>query len=83
MSDMDKQKLNEETLPFFVRYLEEQSCQELTEEESTSVRGGYSLGTITTLKYPSDNEDIGGGGGGVTTLKYPSDNEDAYSFTFR
>jgi len=76
MSDIDKQKLNKEVLPFFVRYLEEQDCQELSEEESTSVRGGYSIGKVTTYKYPSDNEDAGGGDGVFTTLKYPSDNED-------
>ena len=95
MSDIDKQKLNEKELPFFVRYLEEQCCQELSEEELTNVRGGYGVGTITTQRYPSDTEDVGGGGfvtlkypsdnedvggGGFVTLKYPSDNEDAYTF---
>lgn len=98
MSDMDKQKLNEKALPFFIRYLEEQDCQELSEEELTSVKGGCGIGKITTRKYPSDNEDVSGGkvvtlkypsdnedvgGGGVVTLKYPSDNEDVPTFRSR
>jgi hypothetical protein len=54
------------TDPFFSKFLE------------GSTRGG-GAGRAVTEKYPSDNEDGGGGGrvgGGVSTAKYPSDNED-------
>ena len=80
MSDIDKQELNEKTLPFFMRYLEEQGYQDLSDEESSSVRGGY-VGKLVTAKYPSDNEDVGGGR--FVTLKYPSDNEDICTSTLQ
>ena len=57
--------------PFFSRFL----------DNSNRTGGGGSIGTE---KYPSDNEDHGGGSGGrvggggsIGTEKYPSDNEDS------
>lgn len=43
---------------------------------------GQRSNTMTTMRYPSDNEDAGQpsklpGGGQMTTMRYPSDNEDA------
>lgn len=91
MSDVNKEDLNSEVVPFFARYLEGQLTEELSDEEAEALSGGrggrrwrkYRYdhddssggGSVTTAKYPSDNED-GSGGGGVTTLKYPSDNEE-------
>ncbi|MFH7028993.1 MAG: microviridin/marinostatin family tricyclic proteinase inhibitor [Heteroscytonema crispum UTEX LB 1556] len=89
---------NEKALPFFARYLEEQFCEDLSEEEMDAVQGGLRFaapptrkhppespdGIATTLKYPSDQED-GGGGNPITnklkdeyavTKKYPSDGDD-------
>ncbi|MDJ0737516.1 MAG: microviridin/marinostatin family tricyclic proteinase inhibitor [Nostocaceae cyanobacterium] len=74
----------EQALPFFARYLEEQFCEDLSEEEMSEVQGGaiYSF----TKKYPSDHEE----GDCITskfkddiavTLKYPSDNEDGGAVT--
>lgn len=77
MSDINQQDLNSEAVPFFARYLEGQVCEELSEAEMEVVRGGDS--TATTLKYPSDQEDSGGG---AVTLKYPSDQEDSGGIGF-
>jgi hypothetical protein len=82
MSDINKQNLKAKAVPFFARYLEGQDCEELSEQEAESIRGGDSKSIpdlprkklIQTMKAPSDHED--GGGGGVMTLKYPSDHED-------
>lgn len=57
-----------ENLPFFTRFLEGQSCEDVTEEEMESVNGGCG---IATRKYPSDQED-----GGFVTEKYPSDTDE-------
>lgn len=68
--DLEQTAQNEqpEAVPFFARFLEDQK----------RVRTGVKAGAVyTTLKYPSDNEDGGGGGGRVlVTLKYPSDNDE-------
>ncbi|WP_437777415.1 microviridin/marinostatin family tricyclic proteinase inhibitor [Sorangium sp. So ce1097] len=74
MADVDprepeEQEQNAEEVPFFARFLEDQK----------RVRTGVKAGKpYTTLKYPSDNEDGGGGGGDpiFTTLKYPSDGDE-------
>jgi Serine endopeptidase inhibitors len=63
--------LNQSSVPFFARYLEGQ-IQDLSEEEMTEISGGSMM---TTMRYPSDNEDAGNGT--VVTQKYPSDDEDA------
>jgi Serine endopeptidase inhibitors len=75
MSDNDRSDLNSQAVPFFARYLEGQFCQDLSEEEMETVQGGITFqgGIAVTLKYPSDNEE---GGGGVITNKFPSDQED-------
>jgi len=73
MSDQNKEDLNSEAVPFFARFLEGQSAEEMSDEEMEAVAGGK---RVVTQKYPSDNEDWGGGGGIVTTAKYPSDQED-------
>lgn len=75
MSDMDKQDLNQEAVPFFARYLEGQInfIEEISEEETQAVAGGQE---VMTLKYPSDNEESSGGGLLNVTKKNPSDCED-------
>jgi len=75
MSDQNKEDLNSEAVPFFARFLEGQSAEEMSDEEMEAVAGGK---RYMTRKYPSDTEDIsgGGGGGGMVTMKYPSDQED-------
>ncbi|HEY9794404.1 MAG TPA: microviridin/marinostatin family tricyclic proteinase inhibitor [Leptolyngbyaceae cyanobacterium] len=76
MSDQNKEDLNSEAVPFFARFLEGQSAEEMSEEEMEAVAGGK---RYMTRKYPSDNEDNisgGSGGGGAVTMKYPSDQED-------
>ncbi len=70
MSSDSKHDLNEVSVPFFARYLEGQ-IQDLSEEEMAEISGGSMM---TTLRYPSDNEDAGDGT--VVTKKYPSDHED-------
>jgi hypothetical protein len=72
MSDNDNQELNSQALPFFARYLEGQFCEDLSEEEAETVQGGI---TFVTLKYPSDNEE-GGHGGGIVTHKFRYDKDD-------
>ncbi|MBW4509385.1 MAG: microviridin/marinostatin family tricyclic proteinase inhibitor [Scytonematopsis contorta HA4267-MV1] len=91
MSDSKQQDLNSKSLPFFVRYLEGQFCEDLSSEEMEEVQGGLTIakkpysdhwdgGTVTTLKYPSDKED----GSPIKlpphfpgyTKKYPSDGDD-------
>ncbi|WP_434043075.1 MULTISPECIES: microviridin/marinostatin family tricyclic proteinase inhibitor [Sorangium] len=67
--EQQEQEENAEAVPFFARFLEDQK----------RVRTGVKAGkAATTLKYPSDNEDGGGGGGDpiATTLKYPSDGDE-------
>jgi hypothetical protein len=70
MSNIDKQDLNSQAVPFFARYLEGQFGEELSEEEMAAVGGGANY---VTMAYPSDTENDGGP---VMTLKYPSDIED-------
>ncbi|WP_437956343.1 microviridin/marinostatin family tricyclic proteinase inhibitor [Sorangium sp. So ce119] len=67
--EQQEQEENAEEVPFFARFLEDQK----------RVRTGVKAGKpATTLKYPSDNEDGGGGGCDpiATTLKYPSDGDE-------
>ncbi|MBD2605820.1 microviridin/marinostatin family tricyclic proteinase inhibitor [Scytonema hofmannii FACHB-248] len=91
MSDNHKPDFNSSKVPFFARYLEGQFCEDLSSEEMEAVEGGI---TFVTLKYPSDNEEGGHGGGivtnkfrdkydwggGIVTKKYPSD-ADEYAVT--
>ncbi|MGK3999893.1 microviridin/marinostatin family tricyclic proteinase inhibitor [Sorangium sp. So ce1024] len=72
MADVDsrepEEQENAEEVPFFARFLEDQK----------RVRTGVKAGKpYTTLKYPSDKEDGGGGGDPIyTTMKYPSDSDE-------
>ena len=66
--------------PFFARFLEGQNRgQAAVGSGKAAPRKGIPIpGDIgaVTLKFPSDQEDGGGGGGGPVTLKFPSDQED-------
>ncbi|MBE8968612.1 microviridin/marinostatin family tricyclic proteinase inhibitor [Nostocales cyanobacterium LEGE 12452] len=91
MSENKPEKLNSQAVPFFARFLEGQSLEDLSEEESKGIIGGCNSttntnpnndGLVQTLKYPSDQEE-----GAVTTKpdnddyavtqKYPSDGDDS------
>ncbi|MCC5654230.1 microviridin/marinostatin family tricyclic proteinase inhibitor [Nostoc sp. XA013] len=80
MSENKPEELNSQAVPFFARFLEGQSFEDLSDEESEGIGGGGKVVTVNnppdvvTLKFPSDNED--GGGGTAVTKKFPSDNED-------
>ncbi len=71
MSENKPEDLNSQAVPFFARFLEGQSFEDLYDQESEAISGGGY--TVQTLKFPSDQED------GVTK-KYPSDN-DEYAVT--
>ncbi|MEH1947262.1 MAG: microviridin/marinostatin family tricyclic proteinase inhibitor [Nostoc sp.] len=90
MSENKPEELNSQAVPFFARFLEGQSLEDLSDEESKAIIGGCNNATnnnhdegVQTLKFPSDQED-----GAVTnrhpsnndkyavTLKFPSDSED-------
>ncbi|MGL5807900.1 MAG: microviridin/marinostatin family tricyclic proteinase inhibitor [Xenococcaceae cyanobacterium] len=83
MSQEPEENQEKKVLPFFARYLENQlpeDLRDLSEEESESVTGGAQ---VTTLKFPSDNEESGHGtvtspfkDGLAATNKYPSDGDD-------
>ncbi|WP_437286320.1 microviridin/marinostatin family tricyclic proteinase inhibitor [Sorangium sp. So ce406] len=66
--EQQEQGENAEEVPFFARFLEDQK----------RVRTGVKAGKpAQTMKYPSDNEDGGGGGDPIaTTMKYPSDSDE-------
>ncbi len=98
MSERDRQ-----AVPFFARYLEGQFCEDLSVEEMNEIHGGkrtcpsttehplVSDDTIVmTLKFPSDQEDGGGGSNPITnklkdeyavTKKYPSDSDEHIAVT--
>ena len=95
MSERDRQ-----AVPFFARYLEGQFCEDLSVEEMNEVHGGLRLlppttkhppesddGIVTTLKFPSDQEDGGGGHDNklkdeyAVTKKYPSDSDEHIAVT--
>lgn len=80
MSDMDKQDLKQEAVPFFARYLEGQInfIEEISEEETQAVAGGTGVNKKSPLKavtekFPSGHEE---NGGIAVTQKFPSDQED-------
>ena len=75
MSDMDKQDLKQETVPFFARYLEGQInfIEEISDEETQAVVGS---GEGVKKKLPNKKKHPLGCGGIAVTEKYPSDNED-------
>jgi bacteriocin-like protein len=67
VSNIDINDLNYNAVPFFARYLEEQSFEELSAKEMEAVQGGKTdgglgvpkkiLDTPQTQKFPSDQED--------------------------
>ncbi|MEH2171656.1 microviridin/marinostatin family tricyclic proteinase inhibitor [Nostoc sp.] len=80
MSENKPEKLNSQAVPFFARFLEGQSLEDLSDEDSKAIIGGKCNNAtnknkdeivVTTLKFPSDQED------GAVTKKYPSDSDDA------
>lgn len=78
MSDNKPKDLNSQAVPFFARFLEAQSLEDLSNQESQAIIGG-TCGVIKinddqqvqTLKYPSDQEDSSN-----VTKKYPSDTDE-------
>ncbi|BAZ30404.1 hypothetical protein NIES4074_28640 [Cylindrospermum sp. NIES-4074] len=74
MSNIKVEDLDSQAVPFFARFLEGQTPVEVSENELDAVNGGV-CGGVTTLKYPSDQED-------VATKKYPSDS-DEYAVTLK
>ncbi|MCC5608573.1 microviridin/marinostatin family tricyclic proteinase inhibitor [Nostoc sp. CHAB 5834] len=76
MSENKPEELNSQTVPFFARFLEGQSFEDLSDQESEGIGGGNCNLTskkkdaiAQTLKFPSDQED-------VATKKYPSDSDE-------
>ncbi|MDZ8263210.1 microviridin/marinostatin family tricyclic proteinase inhibitor [Nostoc sp. ChiQUE01b] len=81
MSENKPEDFNSQAVPFFARFLEGQSIEDLSDQESKAILGGCNNVTnkendelVQTLKYPSDQED------GAVTKKYPSDS-DEYAVT--
>ncbi|MEH2227612.1 microviridin/marinostatin family tricyclic proteinase inhibitor [Nostoc sp.] len=81
MSKNKPEDLNSQAVPFFARFLEGQSLEDLSDEESKGIIGGCNHATnnnkdegVQTLKFPSDQED------GAVTKKHPS-NSDEYAVT--
>ncbi|MDM9586331.1 MULTISPECIES: microviridin/marinostatin family tricyclic proteinase inhibitor [unclassified Nostoc] len=78
MSENKPEKLNSQAVPFFARFLEGQSLEDLSDEDSKAIIGGKCNNAtnknkdelVTTLKFPSDQED------GAVTKKYPSDSDE-------
>ncbi|MEH2324302.1 MAG: microviridin/marinostatin family tricyclic proteinase inhibitor [Nostoc sp.] len=86
MSENKPEQLNSQAVPFFARFLEGQSFEDLSDQES-EVIGGRSCGVtskkkhelVQTRKYPSDQEDVvivTAPGPFAITNKYPSDGDD-------
>ena len=55
MSKLKINNLNPKPAPFFARYLEAQYSEELSAEQQRAICGGS---MVTTLKAPSDHEDV-------------------------
>jgi len=79
VSENKPEDLNSQAVPFFARFLEGQSFEDLSDEESEAISGGTCGVTqkradaiAQTLKFPSDQEE-----GGIATRKYPSDSDEA------
>lgn len=89
MSENKPEELNSQAVPFFARFLEGQSFEDLSDEESEGIGGGnYGLtkkksgltkknkGKVQTKKFPSDQED-------VVTEKHPCDHEEQLVTTLK
>jgi bacteriocin-like protein len=72
MSEHQQQDTQLEAVPFFARFLEHQSVEELSDEAMQAISGGKKKETVTTMKYPSDTEESL-----IVTMKYPSDTEES------
>lgn len=70
MSEKEKQGWQPEAVPFFARFLEGQGTEELSDEEMQAIAGGKKNKPVTTMKYPSDGDEM------LTTMKYPSDGDE-------
>jgi Serine endopeptidase inhibitors len=82
MSENNPEELNSQAVPFFARFLEGQSFEDLSDQESEAISGGRHGITkkqhdelVQTLKFPSDQEDSP-----IVTKKFPSDS-DEYAVT--
>ncbi len=88
MSENKPEELNSQAVPFFARFLEGQSFEDLSDKESERISGG-SCGVnkkkddeiAQTLKFPSDQEDLtkkapSDSDEYFVTQKYPSDGDD-------
>ncbi|MEH2177702.1 microviridin/marinostatin family tricyclic proteinase inhibitor [Nostoc sp.] len=82
MSENKPEDLNLQAVPFFARFLEGQSIEDLSDQESKAILGGCNNATnnnddelVQTLKFPSDQEDATS-----VTKKYRSDS-DKYAVT--
>ncbi|AVH71251.1 microviridin/marinostatin family tricyclic proteinase inhibitor [Nostoc sp. 'Lobaria pulmonaria (5183) cyanobiont'] len=78
MSENKPEDLNSQAVPFFARFLEAQSIEDLSDEESKAIIGGCNNATnkknddlVQTLKFPSDQEDAT-----IVTKKHPSDSHE-------
>ncbi|MDF5711282.1 MAG: microviridin/marinostatin family tricyclic proteinase inhibitor [Nostoc sp. S4] len=78
MPENKPEEPNLQAVPFFARFLEGQSFEDLSDEESEALSGGKCGVTkkkadevAQTLKFPSDQEDA--------TKKAPSDSDEAYT----
>ena len=69
MSNIDVNDLDAKAIPFFTRYLEEQSFDELSAQEIEAVQGGKIGGGLGVPKKILDTPQ---------TQKFPSDQEDAF-----
>jgi hypothetical protein len=68
MAEAKPEDSNIQAVPFFARFLEGQSFEEISDEESESLNGGHKF--KNKYKDKGDDDDI------VVTLKFPSDQED-------
>ncbi|WP_298920284.1 microviridin/marinostatin family tricyclic proteinase inhibitor [uncultured Nostoc sp.] len=83
MSENKPEELNSQAVPFFARFLEGQSFEDLSDQESEGIGGG-SCGVTNkhkdelreTRKYPSDKDD-------VVTEKYPYDSDEQVFTTLK
>ncbi len=78
MSENKPEELNSQAVPFFARFLEGQSFEDLSDQESEAISGGRCGVTkkkddelVQTLKFPSDQEDSP-----IVTKKFPSDSDE-------
>ncbi len=76
MSENKPEEPNSQAVPFFARFLEGQSFEDLSDQESEAISGGRCGVTkkkddqvFVTQKFPSDSDE-------AVTQKFPSDGDD-------